>query len=242
MTGRSAGRSDDRSGPRIGRSSLPPGGSGAASSSGCSAPGRFPAATPASRSSRSCFSSATRCRCLTTTRLRERSFSLRSARRARARRHWSSTPAKRRRQRLSRSPRLVCTSNATPTMHSASRRTSAPAKFIRCARALDSTTPRAPPESIVSPRQASEGSSNWSSAGRLTSMSTAPAPRPTTVGRTLGRRRRQAATARSRGTSRQVTPSMPNPAAAISAPKPPIQLCVDAAPEIWRRKLGSEGE
>ncbi len=224
VSGRSAGRSVVRSGRRNGRSSSPPAGGRARSPEGGSVAGRLPGETPASLSRRSCFSSATLCRCFTTTRLRERSFSLRSLRRARARRHRSSAPARRRRQRAIASPRLVCTSSATPTMKSASRSTSAPAKFIRCASAVARTTPSAPPESIVPLRQSREGRSSWSSAGKLTSMSAAPAPRPTTFGRALGLSLRQAATARSSGMRRQVRPRRPKPAAAISAPKPPIQL------------------
>ncbi len=90
-------------------------------------------------------------------------------------------------------------------------------------------TPQAPPLSISMPRKSRRGLSSWEIGGAVASTRAAPKPRPTTFGRGFGLRRRQAATPSSRGSSRLTQPSSPNPAAAISAPTPPIQLRVAPA-------------
>lgn len=231
-----AGGEPARSPPRIGRSrragDSAPGGGG-------SAPG---GAT--SRSRRRCFSSrssTTRCRCLTTTRRRARSLLLRSRRRSRARRRRSSQAARRRRQVAIKSPSVVWTRSARPTRKRPPRTTSAPTRFMRVASVAPTITPQAPPESIALPRQGRLGRRSWESAGSVSRTRPMPKPRPTTFGRAFTRNRRQAATARTTGTTRQVQPRRPNPAAAISAPKAPIQLRIASDPLPWCRKLGSSG-
>ena len=199
---------------------------------------REPAASPVFF----CFSSATRCRCLVMTRRRARSFSRRSRRRSRASVQLCQSCA----QAVAPGGEQVAerrlddqggAAGDRGDQHQRASRT----KLKRASRRSDEQLAegaagrdRAARASAMRPR------ASWSRAGSGGEQQQPRRSRgPPPAAARARRSRRQPATSRKNGTSRQVRPRKPNASAATWAPTAPIQLCGAAcARRRWWRGWG----
>ena len=172
-----------------------------------------------------CFSSATRWRCLVITRRRLRSFSRRSCRRSRARVQLCQSWRRRSRQAASTfaqrrlHPQGRAAGDRRAEHHQRAREVEPRLQELREQHAEGARRRRSSRRSRRCGRSRSgAGPAPRRAAGRRRSR----APRP--CGAPRRRSRRQPATSRKKGISRQVRPKKPNATAETWAPTAPIQL------------------